>query len=140
MQCYWLCSLCCISHSQGYSVTTNLYFLSPSTLAPNPTTLLPSRDHQLVLCTWVSLCFVFSFILSFRIPRISEIIGYLSFSVRLISLSIIPSRSTYVVTNGNISFFLLLSNIFHCIYAWLLLYPFIYWQTLRSLPHLNYCK
>ena len=40
-----------------------------------------------------------------------EITQYLFFSVWLISLSIIPSRSIYAVANGKISFFLWLNNI-----------------------------
>ena len=30
--------------------------------------------------------------------------------------------------------------VFHCIYVPHLLYPFIYWWTLRLLPYLGYCK
>ena len=40
-----------------------------------------------------------------------EIIWYLSFSVRLISLKMIPSGSIYIVTNGKMSVFLRLGNI-----------------------------
>ena len=39
------------------------------------------------------------------IPRISDILQYFSFSVWLISLSIMPSKSTHVTANGRISFF-----------------------------------
>ena len=56
----------------------------------------------------------------------SDNIQYLSFSVCLISLSIIPSRPIHVVTNGKISFFLWLSNIPLYIYTPHFLYPFIY--------------
>jgi len=44
-----------------------------------------------------------------------EIIGYLSFSARLISLSIIPSRSTHMVANGRICVLLMAEecNILH---------------------------
>ena len=41
------------------------------------------------------------------IPHISEIIRCLSFSIWFISLSVIPSRSIYVVTNGMILSFLM---------------------------------
>ena len=39
-------------------------------------------------------------------PHVTEITWHLSFSVRLISLSIVPSRSIYVAAYGIISFFL----------------------------------
>ena len=46
--------------------------------------------------------FVYVFV---YIPHISEIIWCLSFSVWLISLSIIPSRSMHIVASGKILFF-----------------------------------
>ena len=49
-------------------------------------------------------CFVYSFVLIFKIPHISEII-YLPFSVWFISLSIVPSRSIHGVAHSKISFF-----------------------------------
>lgn len=49
----------------------------------------------------------------------------------LISLSILPLRSTHVVTNGKISCFLWLSS-FHCINITHLPYLFIYWWTLMA--------
>ena len=69
---------------------------------PPPLTL---GNHLLVLCIsdsvslWLFICSVF------QIAHISEIINYLSFSVWLISLRIIPHRSNHVVANGKISFF-----------------------------------
>ena len=69
---------------------------------PHPLTL---GNHLLVLCIsdsvslWLFICSVF------QIAHISEIINYLSFSVWLISLRIIPHRSNHVVANGKISFF-----------------------------------
>ena len=57
------------------------------------------------LCLWA--CFSFFLFtlydLIFKILHISEIIWYLSFSVWLISLRIMPSNSTHI-KNGNISF------------------------------------
>ena len=41
----------------------------------------------------------------FKIPRISDTIKYLSFSVWLISLSTMPSRFIHIVANDRISFF-----------------------------------
>ena len=49
------------------------------------------------------------FLFCFRIPCISEIIQSLSFYVWFISLSIIPSRSIRVVTNGKISFLFMIN-------------------------------
>ena len=54
-----------------------------------------------LLCCLI--CFVF------QIPHISEII-YLYFTVWLISFSIIPCRSSHIVTNVEISFIFCLSN------------------------------
>ena len=48
-----------------------------------------------------SVFYICSFI--FQILYVSEIIQYLFFSVQLISLSMIPSRSMHVITNGKIS-------------------------------------
>ena len=50
---------------------------------------------------------------------------YLSFSVQLTSLSIIPSRSIHVVTNGKNSFFLWLSNFPLYIYIYISIYLYL---------------
>ena len=50
---------------------------------------------------------LFLWVWLFSILHISEMIQHLSFSVWLTSLNIIPSRSTHVVTNDRIFFFLL---------------------------------
>ena len=41
----------------------------------------------------------------FKIPHISDIIGYLSFSICLISLNMVISRSINVAVNSFVSFF-----------------------------------
>ena len=46
----------------------------------------------------------------------SKIIWFLSFSVWLILLSMIFSRSTHVVANGSISSFLMAEVVLHCVY------------------------
>ena len=58
-----------------------------------------------------------------------EIIWYLSFSVWLILLRIIHSRSIHAIANGKISFLFNGWVVFHCLYIYIshLLYPFIYW-------------
>ena len=68
---------------------------------------LPSGNHQFVLCIcesasvllYLFICFIF------QIPHISENILHWTFSVRLISLGTVPSRSIHVATNCKISFF-----------------------------------
>ena len=68
--------------------------------------------------------------------------------LHLISLSIIPSRSIHVVTNGKISLFILLSSILLCVcvcmcvytYTSHLLYPFMHWWALRLFLYLGYRK
>ena len=54
---------------------------------------------------------------------ISEIIWYLSFSVWLISLSIILPRSIHAIANGKILFFFNGQIISHCIYVPQLFFP-----------------
>ena len=58
------------------------------------------KTERLTLWAWSSLCFVF------QIPHVSESMQHLFFSVWLISISIMPSRSICVVTNSKISRFL----------------------------------
>ena len=79
------------------------------------------------------------FILFFYIPHMSENIQHLSFSIWLIPLSIIPSRSIHIVANGKISSFCYGWVVLHCVYI-LHLYPFIHWWALRLFPYLGYCK
>ena len=66
--------------------------------------------EEMLSSTYFFLC------VCFYIPHLSGIMWYLSFSIWLISLSIIPLRSTEV-TNGKTSSFLWLSNILLCIYT-----------------------
>ena len=70
------------------------------------------------LYAWLSFCFImFVHLLCFLDSTVSEIMQYLSFSVWLISLKIIPSRSIHVVVNGKISFFFYGWIVLHCIYT-----------------------
>ena len=75
-------------------ITGSLYLLT--NISPSP---LPS--HLLATSNLLSFCYEFGF---FKISHTSEIIQYLSFSVWLISLSIMPPRSIYVFVNGRIFF------------------------------------
>ena len=89
-----------------------------------PTTLL-SGDHPLLLYIYESVSVLFClFFCFFYIPHISEIIWCSSFSVWLISLSIILSRFIHVVTNARIHSFLGLNNI--PLYVYLHVYIYIY--------------
>ena len=72
------------------------YFSLP--LFPPPS----GHCYYSVLCIYVCLC-LFTYVLVFYIPHVSEITRYLSSFVWLISLSILPLRSIHVVVNGNIS-------------------------------------
>ena len=66
--------------------------------SPQP---LPSGNHYCVLGIYV---FIVSFLFIY-FPHMSEIIWHLIFSIWVIWLSIIPSRSIHVVSNGKISSF-----------------------------------
>ena len=84
-----------------------------------PSTPFLSGDYQSVLCFFVFFfCFIYLFIylFIFNIPHGSEIIWYLSFSIWLISLSVIPSNSFNIIANGKISSFLWPSSIPLCVY------------------------
>ena len=109
--------LICLITGSLYLLTTFTHFSH----SPTPT----SGNHQSIPCIYES-----SF---FKILLISEVIWYLSFSVWLISLSIMPSGSIRVAANGRICFFFYGWIIFYCIYTPHFLSPFICWWTLRLL-------
>ena len=78
---------------------------SPSICAPLPLCPLPS-PLRLWETAIYSLClYVYLLLLLFYLPCMSEILWHLTFSVRLISLSIILSSSLHVVKNGKIPSF-----------------------------------
>ena len=62
------------------------------------------------------------------------------FSVWLFSLSTMPSKSFHMVAKSKIFFFLLLSSILFYMYMPYLLYPFIFWWTVRLHTYLDKCK
>ena len=78
----------------------------------------PFMGKYLAVCClllWFCFCSICSFVLlCFYIAHISKNIQYLSFSVWLISLSIIHSVAIHVVTFGLITFFLYIWLMFHC--------------------------
>ena len=100
-----------------YLVTGNFYLLTTFTISQTFPTHI-SGNHQSVLLSMNSI---------FLFPHISEIIQYLSFSVWLISLSIMPSSSIHVASNGRTSFF----------YGWILVHCiYMYPNTRYSSIHL----
>ena len=88
-----------------------LPFIFLTTFPILPTFILSPTfgNHQFVFYMFI---FCFRFYIYVR-----AIIQYLSFSVLLTSLSIVPSRSTHVAANGKISFSLSLNNISLCVYT-----------------------
>ena len=102
----------------------------PFTYYMHPPPPLISSYHSFVLCideyvfVWLGLFFRFYILVK----------SYLSFSVCLIPLSVIPSRSIHVIANGKMPFSFGWVT-FHCMHKPHFLYPFILW-ILRLLPYL----
>lgn len=95
-----------------------------------PVQCLVTTIHCLLLWVWL-----------FYIPHTSEIIRYLSVSVWLISLTLMPLRSVHGVIHNRI-FFFFMANITLCAYVFMYIF-FLYALTLvdtRLLPCLGYCK
>ena len=94
-----LYSLCCTIYPCHLFI---LYIVVCTSKAPTPSCPsllpLPTDKHWFVLCICESVSFLLhSLVFLFQIPCISDIIQYLSFSICLISLSIIPSESIHIV-------------------------------------------
>ena len=91
-----------------YVTTWWLYFIAGGLY------LLTHFTHFIHSCLWQQpICSLYPWawflLLLYKyctMPHISGIVQYLSFFIWFISLSIMPSRSTHVVINGMISFFL----------------------------------
>ena len=113
-------------------LTPNSLYVSP----PNPY-IGPPHTRWFVLCICESAPFLWYFLVCciFYIPHISDITQYLSFSVWLISLSIMPSKSIHVAANGKMSFFFYDWVVFHCMYVYTHIF-YLGW-TLRLLPYLG---
>ena len=102
-------------------------------------------NHYSIFCiygfifVWFSL--LIYLVLFFYILQMSVIIQFLSFSIWVISLRILPSRSIHVVTNGKISSFYGWI-VFDYIYIYIshLLYPFIHWWALSLIIYLGYYR
>lgn len=88
----------------------------PSPILPSPSPL-SSGAHRSAVCIWVH--FVSLLFLFVSCAMMSEITCCLSFLIGLVSLSITPSGSVPVVTNGNISsFFINYINFLYIFQAW----------------------
>ena len=130
-----------------YFSIVSLYLLIFLTYFSHPPTPPLWQSPVCSLYVWLFLFYyVSSFVCLFQIPHTSEIIQYLSFSVWLISVNKVPSRSIHVVANGKILFLFVPLCVGVCVCVCVciciphLLYPFIYWCALRLLPYLGYCK
>ena len=97
-----------LSHLGGRNLyVIHLKYSSVSMSIPNypfPPTF-PAGNHKLVSLRKISLWVVC--IISFQIPHVRDVICYFSFSVWLLSLNMIISRSIHDAANGIISFFLM---------------------------------
>ena len=93
-----------------YYIHSSLYFLIPPPILLLPPSLptLVTTSLFLISVTLFLFCYIHLFI--FQIPHISDNKQYLSFSVWLISPSIIPSRSIHIVANGKILFYIFKRN------------------------------
>ena len=136
-----------LNHYIPYAVLYILWLLcNYQLILLNPFTFFhPGPWHPSILAIIRFFCmsmFLFCLFMYFvlQITRISEIIWYFSFFVWLISLSIIPSRSTHVVANGKISFFFMAEWYFILYMYHHFLKSTCLFMDNRLLPYLGYCK
>ena len=107
----------CVQHRKSNLLP--LQYIWPPFILYYPPTPLPSGNRHTVICVYDFCCllsclFICSF--QFYIPRISEIIWFLTSFVWFIWLSMIFSRSI-PVTNSDIPSFSYTWVAFHCIYV-----------------------
>ena len=107
---YWLYSLCCTLHPLDYSGTANLYFSILLPFSGRPPNLLPSGNHQFLLCICESAS-ASSLHLFCSLDSTCKWNCMVSVFPCLSLLSIIPPRSIHVIRNGKVLFFLWLNNI-----------------------------
>ena len=122
----------------------HLYLICPAALSLSPV------GTTILLFVFMSffLCILFVHLLLFVLYYKGEIRWFLSLSIWLILLGIIPSKSSHAVTNGNISSFSWLRSILiyiHIPYSTpkmtiCHLYPIICWWKIRLFLCLDYCK
>ena len=123
-----------------YFITGSLYLLTPHFAHPPQTPPLATTDLFLSMSL---ILFTYLFVLDSTYNWGHTVFVFVWF----ISLSIMPSTSIHVVSNGEISFFFMGEWYFithtrththtHTPHF---LYPFTHWWTLRLFPYLGYCK
>ena len=132
--------LCLTSLGLTYLKTKSLQLLTTFTHFAYPAHSLPLVTTNLFSVSMGFFLYLFSFVCLFKILRIHDIIVFVFLC--LISLSIMPSRSTHIVSTGRFPSFLCCWIIFHYIYIYIytthLLYSFIYWWTCRLFPCRDY--
>ena len=89
-----------------YFLTRGFYLLIPFTSLAQPSKLLPFGDHQFAFCTFEPVSALLCLFLCFLYSTITE-----TLCLSLTSLTIIPSGSIHIVTNGKISFLKWLSSV-----------------------------
>lgn len=96
-------------------------------------TIIPQCNKLLLFILQLKICTLYQHFLFF-LPYPGQPLYYLLFLwawllffVWLISFSIMRSRSTYVIANGRISFWLIAEITLHCTYIPHFFYPFICW-------------
>lgn len=138
--CSYHVTIQCSYNAIGYSLWRTFYphdlFISHNWKPVSPILLYPfchsAPPWQPAFCS-LYLCVYFYFLFIcfiFYISHIGEIIQYLSYSARLISLNIMSSRFIQLSQIQDlILFFFFCWMIFHCFYIPYFLYPFIYGWT-----------
>ena len=115
------------------SISPFSFLLNPFTPYPLPVAVIYFPSTSLFLfCLLVQIFH--------QIPHRSEIIWYLSFSDWLISLSIMFSRSIYIVAKDKIFVFFYGRVEIYCVNVPQLFYPLIYRWTLGLCPSLRHCQ
>ena len=89
-----------------YFLTRGFYLLIPFTSLAQPSKLLSFGDHQFAFCTYEPGSALLCLFLCFLYSTITE-----TLCLSLTSLTIIPSGSIHIVTNGKISFLTWLSSV-----------------------------
>ena len=132
-----------ISLNFAYFIRSTFYLLTPYPYIVPPCFPLHTNNHQLVLYICESIPYLLNSLISFmfQILHIGDIIQYLSFSVWLISLSLIPSKSIHVVANVKILLFVIAEypTVYGCVYIYISPSLSIPMDNLGC-PYLGNCK
>ena len=120
-----------------HPICTSLHLLIPNSHSIHSPAPFPLGNHESILWLWI--CFKDKFVcVMLQVLHVSDIIGCLSFSFWLTSLSMIISRSVHIAANGNASF-LRLNSIpsYVCITSSLSTHLLM---DIKLLSHLGYCE